>query len=325
MDASRLALQSAVAAAGLFAIMQAFGMPEKFVGVLSAVLVVQPTVGHTLGASMDRVVATLVGSGLGVLCLVLLPGGYGTAITLGVCMLAMNFISGFFPQWRYGVVAAVALALGSENDVLQTATERAVAIGLGAALGTVVTLIVWPDRASRRTSLHGRLALRAIADRLNKAVDSARGRGDEDQSPARREYHSRMESARNAAEGIRIGDREAVQDRLEKIERLYNSVLMVNRVAEETDTATEGSKDLSGSVETIRRCSQEIIEAFAGDEEPPEGHMDTIWSALQTAREAASEAETEPREHVMRNALVFALGELADSLQSLVDDSEARE
>jgi uncharacterized membrane protein YccC len=163
---------------------------------LSAVLVVQPTVGHTLGASLDRIVATLVGSVLGLLCLLILPGGYGTAVALGLCMFGVNLLAGFFPQWRYGVVAAVALALGSSENILETAMDRALAIGIGAVLGTVVTLVVWPDRAIVRAKRHLRLALHAITDRLDAAVDSASGGAHDDASQARRRYHKHMENAR---------------------------------------------------------------------------------------------------------------------------------
>lgn len=323
-DAGRLALQSAAAAAAQFALMQAFGMPEKFVGVLSAVLVVQPTVGHTLGASRDRIAATLLGSALGVLCLVALPGGYGTAVALAACMLVINFIAGFFPQWRYGVVAAVALALGSENDLLQTSVDRGIAISLGALVGTLISFVVWPDRAVKRAERHLREALCATADRLDIAVENARDDEDRDSDDARRRYHRAITSARDAADGIRLGDKRDVRRRIEKCERLYNSVLILNRVAEETDRVTGESEQLAEAVETIRRGGHELTVAIAEREASPdeiERALASMREAIEQAREATAEPsdESERRAHVIRNGLVFGLGEVADCLEAFSD------
>ena len=137
-DAARLAMQSAVAAAATYLAMQVIGMPEKFVGILSAVLVIQPSVGNTMGEAWDRVAATLIGSAIGAACLLLLSGAYATAGALALSMLVINAVAGFRPEWRYGAVAAVALSLGAESDLWQTTQDRALAIGLGALIGIVV-------------------------------------------------------------------------------------------------------------------------------------------------------------------------------------------
>jgi uncharacterized membrane protein YgaE (UPF0421/DUF939 family) len=97
-DTARLAIQSACAATVTFLAMQWAGLPEKFVGVLSSVLVVQPSAGNTIGAAWDRILATLIGCIIGIVCLTLLPGGYGTAVALAVAMLAMNAVAGFRPE-----------------------------------------------------------------------------------------------------------------------------------------------------------------------------------------------------------------------------------
>ena len=48
-DTLRLALQAAVAAFVMVVLMHTLGLHEVFVGVLSAVLVVQPSIGSTIG------------------------------------------------------------------------------------------------------------------------------------------------------------------------------------------------------------------------------------------------------------------------------------
>ncbi|MDF1658793.1 MAG: FUSC family protein [Verrucomicrobiales bacterium] len=171
--AVRLGIQSSVAAAVLFVVMQYFELPEKFVGVLSAVLVVAPGIGGTLSKAKDRFLSTVVGCIVGSVCLLALPGGYGTAVGLAVSMLLMNLLVGFFPDWRYGIVAAVALALGSDGDVWQTAFDRCFAIGLGVVIGTSASLVVWPEKSSTRADHSLQAAIKALIDYFNLTLDSA--------------------------------------------------------------------------------------------------------------------------------------------------------
>lgn len=321
-DAARLALQSAAAAAGTFLLMRSLGLPEEFVGVLSAVLVVQPSAGNTLGAAQDRVVATLVGSGIGIVCLLLLPSGYGTAVALAVSMLVMNALAGLRPEWRYGSVAAVALSLGSAGSLFDTALDRSVAIALGAAVGAAVTFVVWPDSATKRARRHLRAALRATAERLDAAVESARSEEHDDAAEARDKYHENLRNARKAAAGIRFGKRRAVDARIDATERLYNSALIMNRVAEETNRATEGDAELDEAVEAIRDAACKATLALAGEEEEeaPGDHLETIRSQLERARAAvARRGPDDPREHIFRATMVFGLGEVMDSLEDLIE------
>ncbi|MBO6782064.1 MAG: FUSC family protein [Alphaproteobacteria bacterium] len=325
-DAARLAVQSAAAAAAMFVLMQSFAMPEKFVGVLSAVLVVQPSVGNTLGEAWDRVLATLVGSAIGILCLIALPVGYGTAAALAISMLVINAVASLRPEWRYGSVAAVALSLGSDTDLVETATDRGIAIALGVGVGAAVSLAVWPDTATKRAHRHLRTCLRATAERLNAVVDSARNTDDAKDKDARRRYHSNIDSARRAADGIRFDNADGVRERIERTARLYNSVLILNRVAEETDEVAAGNDDFADAIETVRENGCAIAAGLADGETGHADRIERIRAALEDARTFAAgntaERDDETRAHVFRNAMVFGLGEVCDSLEDLVDAFE---
>lgn len=128
--------------------MHSWGLPEKFVGILSSVLVVQQNVGQTLVSSQNRFVGTVVGSLIGLGSFMLTPVGYGGVVFLGLAMALMNYLASFKPEWRYGVVAAVALVLKGEDEGLQVAWERLISIGIGVAIGTVASILVWPRKAS---------------------------------------------------------------------------------------------------------------------------------------------------------------------------------
>lgn len=143
--------------------MKFIGMPEKFVGVLFGALVINQGIGSTLSCAWKRVAATVMGAAIGCLCLWALPGGYGTAVALGITLFVMSAIAGLFPQWQYGVVAAVALALGSDSDLVKTSMDRTLAIGLGVVVGSISSLIIWPQKSPTRADAFIRDALNASA------------------------------------------------------------------------------------------------------------------------------------------------------------------
>lgn len=311
-DATRLAIQSAIAAAAMFSVMQALGLPEKFVGIISAVLVVQPSTGGTMGEAWDRMLATIVGSVIGVVCLALLPGGYGTAGALAISMLVMNAVAGFREEWRYGVVAAVALALGSENEAMQTALDRSIAIGLGVVIGGVTALIVWPDSASRRAKRHLQEALSACADYLELAIDRVTGESGDAKAIARR-YRSNLASARDAADAVRFGDADHLHERIDATDRLWSAARWLYSVGEEDAPAKEGQ--LGEIAKRIRQEAGKAARSLAQNEAPSEECIADIERALEDGRERIGGEDTGNFRRTSRAALVFTLGEAADALR----------
>ncbi|MFN3233319.1 MAG: FUSC family protein [Alphaproteobacteria bacterium] len=317
-DSARMAIQSAVAAALTFLIMQSLDMPEKFVALLSAVLVVQPSVGNTIAEARDRVVATLFGSFIGFVCLVLIPHGYGTAGALVISLLFINSVAAFRPAWRYGVVAAVALSLGSENEAMAVAQDRGLAICLGVAVGIITSLVAWPDTTSERVHSHLSTALHAAADRLEDVIKNTREGEDEDQDAARTRYHSNMQDARTAADGVRINDEERLDEKIDNVERLYNSILIINRVAEDSDPLGDDSDDHTKAVEAFREEACSIARSLADGEEF-DGSISKIRDQIDDLRAPLGDETDDARERTFQAALIFGLGEVADSLEGLIE------
>lgn len=317
-DAARLAIQSAVAAAMMYSVMEAAQLPEKFVGVLSAVLVVQPSVGNTLVKGWERFAATVVGCLIGAICLFVLPDGYGTAAALAFSMLAMNALAGFRPSWRYGVVAAVALALGADGTVFQTTIDRSLSIGIGVIIGILVSLIVWPDSASSRAERFLRSALRASADCLNDRLRQKtddRDRGDD----AHQRYLSDIHTARDAAASIRIADRDSVEERLKAVERFHQSVTILGRVVDGADSLTEGRRELFEPIEVIRTNACRIATAISQGDADHEQAQQRIQKALVRLRDVVVRERDDPVKHEYRNALVFGLDEIETSTGRLIE------
>src|SRR5690606_7330121 len=158
-------------------------------------------------------------------------------------MLVLNAIAAFRPGWRYGAVAAVALSLQpEEGEALGVIVPRLLAIGVGAVVGTASSLIVWPENSSRRAERHLRDALHAITECLDCAGLAASG-SEADSGDAWSRYHFNVRQAHVAAKSARFHKPAGLLDRIQHVERLYNSVLILDRVAEESTTVGTGSSD----------------------------------------------------------------------------------
>ncbi|NTZ41990.1 hypothetical protein G7A66_02550 [Altererythrobacter sp. SALINAS58] len=321
-DATRLAFQSALAAAIMFSLMKATGMPERFIGVLSAVMVIQPTAGAAMSEAKDRFVSTVVGAAIGFACLTLMPSGYGTAAALALSMLAINFVAGFKSEWRYGTVAAVALALGSDSDVMQTAIDRSLAIGVGVVIGTLVSLIVWRESSEKRAMRHLRRAMNALADYVDQAIDRV---GDKDKSDkdARRNYDENISAARDASSSIHMNDSAFYDDQIDNVDQIWGAARFINRIGKEDDSFGE---ELIDKIDAIKKNSCKVLTALGNEESPESGTLNEIDKDVKEARAVALGGEGEGNfHHAAKGALIFTLGQLADALRDLTEEMSNRQ
>ena len=241
-DMLRRAVQSALAGVATYLLMSRLNPEEAFLAILSAVLIIQPSVGGTMGAAWTRLQATLTGSLISLGCVTLLPDVWGTSTALALSLLVVGGIAGLRPDWTYGAVAAVAIALAREAEALETAGARALAIGLGAALGVFVSLLIWPDRAESRFDRHFRNALRATATRLDDALEAATREGGEAAPPDHvSDYHKALQQAEEALGAVKLVDCAEMQSRLDALRRLYNSIIILDRAAESSVAPIRGT------------------------------------------------------------------------------------
>lgn len=311
-------MQSALAGSTTFIAMQYLEMPDKFVGILSAVLVVQPSVGKSVGIASERVLATLIGCVIGVFCLVLLPTGYGTAAAIALSMLLVNAIAAVRPAWRYGVVAAVALALGAESDMLQTAVDRSLSIGLGSMIGALTAALVWPDRSDQRAKRHLRAALRAIAGRLGAAVADITGATTTGaDSAAADSFHSSIADARTAAEHVKLGKTARLHDELELVERLYNSVVMVGRAGGTKPGLLQSQPDLQEIMNSLKAETSCVVGEIADEQGIPRERIVILRDRLMDAKEQVLQEGTAADSALRRYALIFAFEEVLEFLEAI--------
>lgn len=328
-DALRLGLQSGVAGAAGFLVASAAGLEDQFLVIMMAVTSLQRSVGGTLGEASTRLQSALAGSGLGLLCLLLVPEGWGVAAGLGVALGAVGAASALRPSWALGVVPAVGMSLGDRDDILGTALTTSIGIVIGAAIGTLVSLLVWPDRAEARFERHFRQALRATATRLSDAVAATLEPGRTPRVPQHvSAWGEAVWLAAEALAAARFVDREGLRRRLDSLRELHESVVMLDRAAE-AQTPPLAVTALAPQVEGLRRDACAVLlhmadrhgaekQGAAGRREPEE-RIAAIDATLERLRAALADEDPGAPEHELHGAVAFGLREVRRTLAALVD------
>jgi len=165
-------LTARMSAAGLitFAVAHWLGLTQIYWAVLTAVIVMQASLGGSLKAMLDRLVGTIGGAGWGVAVTLTLPhqSALSTGLALAVSLVPLAAVVAFRPGYRVAPVTAVIVLLAQTNQsgVIEAALERVFEIGLGSLIALGVALIVSPARAHDLLCAAGRDALALMADQV---------------------------------------------------------------------------------------------------------------------------------------------------------------
>lgn len=145
----RHAARMTIAAILAFVTAWAFALPEGYWAVISAVVVMQSSFGGTLAASLDRLMATLVGAAVGAACVYLRGRAFlheVLVLTLAVGPTAL--LAALRPSFRVAPITAVIVLVGASPGAgLMTAFHRVAEIALGCVIGALTAQMVLPDRA----------------------------------------------------------------------------------------------------------------------------------------------------------------------------------
>jgi uncharacterized membrane protein YccC len=149
---AELRLSIRVSVAGLIAYLLAdmLDLPQGFWAVITAVIVIQTSVGASIKAALDRLVGTIGGAAVGaIVAIVLLRAGESwRAVAVFVALLPLALGAALSPSLRIAPVTALIMLLGTTTaHPLRSAFERVIEIGLGNVVGIGVALLVLPARA----------------------------------------------------------------------------------------------------------------------------------------------------------------------------------
>ncbi|OYZ91390.1 MAG: hypothetical protein B7Y01_02165, partial [Xanthobacter sp. 17-67-6] len=169
----RLAVRATVAAAIAFLLAWLLDLPKGYWAVLTAILVVQSSIGASLAVAVDRCLGTLAGGGIGVVLAMIAGPSWSLSFAL---LLLGTFVSAFIaarnPSFKLAPVTVVIVMLADPTHAEPwiSGLERVSEIALGGAVGLACALLVLPDKALGYLFPHVADALEASADLLEAGV-----------------------------------------------------------------------------------------------------------------------------------------------------------
>lgn len=326
-DAVRYDLQSAIAAAGAFAPQGWAGVQNTLLAIISTLFVLRLNSDETVSKGLARLAATAVGSAISVGRLLTL-GFRSVWLSLAIVAGLMGAIIAYKPGWTYGFVAGVALVIGSDGPIWETAIDRAIAIAIGAVIGIAVSLIVWPESASTLVRRAIKPALDASCAKLSATITTAAdSEGVEDRREDRRRYAKAISDACDASSSIKVSsDKKALRHRdlVDPTDRLWNALVILNRVSERQETehlAVEA--EASDSIQDLGDHAGDALAKLKELEPLSAYSRDPIEQSCGRARDAVTNevgSERLGEEQVEQLALLFGIAEVSSNLR-VVDDA----
>src|SRR3954463_8521418 len=115
---ARLTLRMSAAGLITFAVAQLLDLARDYWAVLTAVIVMQASVGGSLKAMVDRFLGTIGGAAWGAAVTSALPRGapLSTGIALVVALVPLGSLVAFRPSFRVAPVTAVIVLLGTPDE-----------------------------------------------------------------------------------------------------------------------------------------------------------------------------------------------------------------
>ena len=335
----RLTVRIVVAALASFGLGHALHLAQSYWAVITAVIVMQASVGGALKATFDRIVGTIGGSIWGVAVLLTVPHGdpASLALALAVVLAPLALLTAFKPAYRVAPITACILLLTPGNHVdgpLMSALNRIFEIGLGSAVALLVSLLVLPARAhgvlasaacqalegiaDLTVLLSGELgqphdfhAVQALHDRIRKAIGAAEAAAEE----ANRERRSHLTEAPDPDPLCRT------------LRRLRNDLVMMGRAVSEplpepaVARLAAVSASTGGEIAAFLRASGAAMTKRAPPPSPAAAKLALLnFANAVTDLRAAHITREMPDEAVGRLfGLAFAFDQMGDNLDDLID------
>ena len=335
----RLAVRITTASIAAYVVGRQLGLMQSQWAVLTAVIVMQASVGASLKAMFDRFLGTLGGAVWGVaVSLSLHHTGFTplvVALAIGVAPLAV--LTALKPAYRVAPITAIILLLTPNLQTLgpvESAIQRMLEIGVGSVIALGVSLAVLPARAHGALAEAVSQALGAMAELMRVLPGGMTGQADLDAVQA---AHDRIRAFIGKAE---IAADEALRERASHLtsaadpepvcrtlRRLRHDLAILGRTMVAPLPDPVGAMLIAPTLDAaaaISRFFNASAEAFAkGEPPPPLGELDAAFLAQSMAvtemrRQGATRAL--PDDDLGRiYGLGFALEQLHRDLLDLVD------
>lgn len=331
----RFGLRATVAAVLAWLAADLLGLTQGYWAVLTAILVLQTTIGASLEAGLWRLLGTLLGGGVGFLgALAVLYGWLGEAWAVALAVLLLAPLASSRQAFRIAPVTAIVVMLSdpSHAHALEAATHRVFNIGIGSVIALAVALLVFPARAHSGLGPAASRVLRQMALGLRLSLVRP------PEPDALRRVHDRIRQSLAALEALA---REARNERsafltdgkdpdalVRTLRRLRSDLAIVARVAQRP-WAPGLAERLEHPLRRLGRAvnSQMLVLAHFAAGKRPQPALDAVAAAQAVYAEAFQGVRVEgllrglPTDEV---AGLFTLGFLYDQVRKELEQLAAR-
>lgn len=324
-----------------YALAVVLGLPQGFWAVVTALIVTQSNVGGSLKAAGERFAGSVFGAVYGGAVAFAIPHGgvLGRAVALVVAVAPLSVLAASSAGFRVAPITAIIVLLGIAGATLgplQFAIERIVEVGLGCAVGLLVSVLVVPARASHAVLETAAEVARLLADQLDALV-SPPG------EPAQADLGALVTKTRQALNRLEILVGEAARERRSHLAaeapdpqplfrtllRLRHDLVMLRRATREPgggETAREPWGQLwPRPWERAARAGavalRDIAEALPGRRAP--AGSDALAEAVVAYRAALDEMRRQDPARPLSNdavARMFGAGFALDQFRRDLDD-----
>lgn len=204
--ALRQTFRVTIATAAAYAAYKALDLQQGYWAVFTVLIVIQASIGGTLGAAADRMIGTLAGALLGGFAAAFHSGtalGQGTALLVVTALAVLG--AAVYPQLRIAPVTAAIMLLSQPPGVLveNFVVDRVIEIALGGLIGVLATVFILPARSHEIVVERSVAVLRRIQSLLlSEAEALTRGEAlaPSSEHPALRQALANVEQAMKEAD-----------------------------------------------------------------------------------------------------------------------------
>jgi uncharacterized membrane protein YccC len=330
-QAARVMAATAVA----FLCYQALGLQQGYWAVFTVVIVMQPSLGGTLGAATDRMIGTLAGAILGGMGAAL---HHGTTIGLGVSLTLVTGVAALgaarLPQLRVAPVTAAIMLLTAPPGISvgSFVLDRILEIALGGTIAVGAMVLIFPARSQALVIQRAAAALDQMVTLILSEAEAIERREALPAVPnqaALRAALAGVETAMVDAErerSSRLGRHDIPSSVPRTLWRLRSDLVLIGRALEEPLPAP-AAENLSSSLSALLKCEAGLLahcaEALRASAAVAEEREDTSRAVFAAAfdsfrREAATQTlDFDAAGRVF--GLHYALDRFQHDLSDLID------
>lgn len=330
----RQAIQTTVAALLSYLVAHALELPQAFWAVMTAIIVVQASVGAALGQALDRLIGTILGAAVGAMLVTLVPAN--RALLLALAVFVLSYVAAARPNLRLATVTAAIVILSDQlmASPFAAAVDRVAEISLGAAIAVAVTLLVFPARAGSALAEQVANTMPLMREHLKSTIEAVQGK------PLAveefRALNARIRAAVRAGDTLAEALRAELAGRLSRhadpaavlqaVRRLWHALLSAARASRGaipaglTQPLTPALSQFAAAADTVMSA----LEArYHGGPPPDFAALEKSQTDLDHAvsgLRATGIFRTVPTDQAARLfSLLFALNQIVESLHDMAD------